>query len=293
MPTEVLTRDINPTPFFVPPKVGGDRDFKGHGPRVQVSAKLYIRNLQELVVTVTMHAKETKSDWTEATGNADYVVYRHPEVARIIRILSDTYSFTSYIDTGHGTDYLEMGPGELVRQFECVGDTRGKEAGIRTGVRVHFNPIKFEIEPSNIRAKTIDIPNPTPKFIPSLLLGGDTEFGGHGPRVNVSASISVQNQSEIWARIWMHAKETKADWTEVSGSTNFMIHRNDRPIVEIVSPTFSQASYTDTNHDDDELTFGADALVERFVCTGDTGGNEAGTKTGVIVHFNPIVIREA
>ena len=33
-------------------------------------------------------------------------------------------------------------------------------------------------------------------------------------------------------------------------------------------------------------------LVERFVCTGDTGGNEAGTRTGVVVHFNPIVIRE-
>ena len=30
-----------------------------------------------------------------------------------------------------------------------------------------------------------------------------------GHRISVSASISVQNQSEIWARIWMHAKETR------------------------------------------------------------------------------------
>ena len=34
MATEVRTLDINPTPFFVPPRVGGDREFKGHGPRV-------------------------------------------------------------------------------------------------------------------------------------------------------------------------------------------------------------------------------------------------------------------
>jgi hypothetical protein len=72
-----------------------------------------------------------------------------------------------------------------------------------------------------------------------------------------------------------------------------MIYRHDKPIAEIVSSTHSQASYTDTDHADDELTFGADELVARFVCTGDTGGNEAGTRTGVVVHFNPIVFREA
>jgi hypothetical protein len=91
----------------------------------------------------------------------------------------------------------------------------------------------------------------------------------------------------------MHAKETKADWTEVHGSTNFMIYRHDRPIAEIVSSTHSQASYTDTDHTGDELTLGADELVARFVCTGDTGGNEAGTRTGVVVHFNPIGFRDA
>jgi hypothetical protein len=53
----------------------------------------------------------------------------------------------------------------------------------------------------------------TPKFVPSHV-GGDRDFGGHGPQVNVSATISVQNQ-------------------------------------------------------------------------------EAGTRTGVVVHFNPIVFREA
>ena len=291
MPNEQVTLDINPTPIFIPPLVGGDREFKGHGPSVQVSARLTIRNARELWATVYMHAKETTSDWTEAEGTAEYLVYRHPGTRRIVRVLSDVYSFTGYTDTDHDTDYLSMPAGELVRQFECVGDTRGNEAGLKTGVRAHFNPIKIEIEPSEVPFKTQQV-DPTPKFVPSHV-GGDREFGGNGPRISVSASISIQNQFEIWARVWMHAKETKADWTEALGSTNFMIYRHERPIAEIVSSIYSQASYTDTDHGDDELTFGADELVARFVCTGDTGGNEAGTRTGVVVHFNPIVFREA
>jgi hypothetical protein len=59
-----------------------------------------------------------------------------------------------------------------------------------------------------------------------------------------------------------------------------------------MTPTFSQASYTDVNHEDDELALGAGGLVERFICTGDTAGPEAGTRTGVVVHFNPITFRE-
>src|SRR6187200_3320524 len=62
MATEVKTVDINPTPFFIPPRVGGDREFNGHGPRVEVSATLAVRNANELWASVYMHAKETTHD---------------------------------------------------------------------------------------------------------------------------------------------------------------------------------------------------------------------------------------
>jgi hypothetical protein len=48
MSIETVTLDINSTPFFIPPRVGGDREFKGHGPAVQVSTRLSIRNSKEL-----------------------------------------------------------------------------------------------------------------------------------------------------------------------------------------------------------------------------------------------------
>lgn len=291
MPTETITLDINPTPFFIPPRVGGDREFMGHGPRVQVSATLSVRNSNELWASVSMHGKETTHDWTEVEGNAEYLIYRNAQFTRINRIVSDTHSFHSYTDTNKGTDFLELPAGELVRQFECVGDTYGREAGTRTGVRAHFNSITIEVETEEgTEVQTIQV-DPTPKFVPSHV-GGDREFKGHGPRVEVSARISLQNQTQIWAHVRMHAKETVADWTEVSGSTNFMIYRHDRPIAQLMTPTYSLASYTDVNHADDELVLGAGGLVERFICTGDTVGPEAGTRTGVMVHFNPITFRE-
>ena len=291
MATEVKTVDINPTPFFVPPRVGGDREFNGHGPRVEVSATLFVRNSNELWASVFMHAKETTHDWTEAEGTAEYLVFRDAQFKRINRIMSDVHSFHGYTDENHATDFLDLPAGELVRQFECVGDTVGSEAGIRTGVRAHFNPITIEVESiDNAPIKTIQV-EPTPKFVPSHV-AGDRDFSGHGPRVEVSASISLQNQTEIWARIRMQAKETRPNWTEVAGSTNFLIYRHDRPIAQLTTPTFSQASHTDVNHEDDELALGAGGLVERFICTGDTAGPEAGTRTGVVVHFNPITFRE-
>ena len=146
MVATVKTLDINPTPFFVPPRVGGDREFNGHGPRVEVSATLSVRNANELWASVYMHAKETQHDWTEAEGTAEYLVFRDAQVTRINRIMSDVHSFHGYTDTSHATDLLELPAGELARQFECIGDTRGNEAGIRTGVRVHFNPVTVEVE---------------------------------------------------------------------------------------------------------------------------------------------------
>jgi len=91
----------------------------------------------------------------------------------------------------------------------------------------------------------------------------------------------------------MRARETQSDWTEARGSTNFMIHRNDRPIRSILSDTFSTLQYLDTDHRVDEFNMTANDLVQKFECVGDRRGDEAGTQTSVKVLFNPITFREA
>jgi hypothetical protein len=49
-------------------------------------------------------------------------------------------------DTNHEDDTFNLPEKELVRSFGFVGDTDGDEAGSKTGVTVHFNPAKVEVE---------------------------------------------------------------------------------------------------------------------------------------------------
>lgn len=288
---ETRTINLQPTPKFVPPWIrGGDRDFHGNGPRVNLFTELQVRNANELWARVWMRAKETRSDWTEVEGSADFLMYRDPGVAEIRRILSDRMSSHTFIDDNHGDDIRVLGTDELVNSYIVTGDTRGDEAGIRTGVSVHFNPVTLEVDTMNGANKVIQV-GPTPEFVPSHV-NGDRDFNGNGPRVSVSARIDIRNTYEIWATVWMDAVETTRDWTRATGSTHFLLHRNDRPIIDIVSGTYSQLTYVDTNHRRDEFPLSPAELVAKFECVGDNRGDEAGTRTGVTVHFNPIVIRQ-
>jgi hypothetical protein len=61
------------------------------------------------------------------------------------------------------------------------------------------------------------------KFTPESILhlcpthkGGDRDFEGNGPSVTAHVYLSKKNNDkEVWATIYLHAKETTPDWTEV------------------------------------------------------------------------------
>lgn len=291
MPTKTI--ELSQTPKFIPGHTRGDRDFGGNGPQVNVSAWLRVVNTNQLWVQVRMRAQETKSDWTTSEGVADYFLYegRTDGVARITRLLSDRFSQAEYVDTDHDDDVLDVAAGELVNRFVVTGDTGGNEAGTRTGVIVHFNPVEFEYEEPVEPSPTVVTVAPTPKFVPPHTRG-DRDFAGHGPRVFVSAELSVRNDNQLWVRMYMRAVETTRDFTTAEGSTNFMIYRHPRPITQIISDVMSSAVYQDFNHEDDIISLGGTELVQQFVLTGDTRGSEAGTRTGVVAFFNPIAFLE-
>lgn len=129
------------TPFFIPPHVGGDREYKGHGPAVFMNVSLSVRNGNQIWTTVTMDAIETKSDWTRAQGTASYLLYA--STSPIQNLLGPTDFEHHYIDTNHDFDRFSFSSGNLVKALVYMGDTRGSEAGTRTGVQVYFHPITF------------------------------------------------------------------------------------------------------------------------------------------------------
>ena len=144
----------NPTPFFIPGHTGGDRDFHGNGPQIFVSVLLEIRNLNEIWARVFMRAKEIGGDGTLASGVSFSKIYTHD--TQIFKIHSTSSAFLNYTDNDHAIDTFTFSAPQLVRTFTCIGDTRGSEAGVRTGVTVSFNPIIIEEEVDPI------ITNPVP-----------------------------------------------------------------------------------------------------------------------------------
>jgi hypothetical protein len=141
---------------------------------------------------------------------------------------------------------------------------------------------------------------------------GDNDFGGNGPNVNVTVTINIRNSNEVWARIWMRARETKSDWTTAEGTNEQLIYRAPAgtTIRRIISTTSSGLAYTDTDHADDyvmpvlgeQSTAAQDSnwqlptvpgaltpLVHFARVVGDTDGSDIG-RTGLQVFFNPILL---
>lgn len=131
-----------------PNHIGGDREFAGHGPDVdEITAAIETRNGEkEIWVVMALHAKETRSDWTEAQGNWEKKLYTTQTGQKVNSIDTDRASNASYVDTNHALDTPSVSGGTLVRKFEVMGDTGGNDVGNCTAddvyLNVYFNEIR-------------------------------------------------------------------------------------------------------------------------------------------------------
>lgn len=128
-------------PRYVPPRTGGgDADFYGHGPAMTVMIDLFVNETRQLCAAFYIHAKETKSDWTEAEGTAYYCALTAGSIAAIG---GPTHFETGFTDgNGHADNVLTFPPGTtFVNTLTCVGDRKGKDAGVWTGCDATFHNI--------------------------------------------------------------------------------------------------------------------------------------------------------
>ena len=134
---EIVNTPIESILRFCPKHVGGDTEFKGHGPEVTAKARLYIydnflNGQSELWVSLFLNAIETRKDWTQAKGTWNSVVWTAPRGYQIIDF-SPKFSSTSYQDSNHDLDIPGVKGGDgLVRSFEIMGDRYGKDISVRT-----------------------------------------------------------------------------------------------------------------------------------------------------------------
>ena len=145
------------------------------------------------------------------------------------------------------------------------------------------------VTPVTIKKNVVFRPS-TLTFIPPHIKG-DRDFHGNGPKVDCTVRL-IKSKYEITARIYMHARDTKSDWTAARGSKVYLIYKAPAgwKILRHLSPTMDSIKYTDSNHAKDEFNRGNYGLVNKFTFIGDTYGNESGTKTRVTVIFNNVKI---
>jgi hypothetical protein len=130
---------------LVPPHTRGDREFDGHGPRTNVNVNFYY-DRNQVYFYIYMIAEETQSDWTTAVGYSGKIVaFTAPSGWHIKSVIGATSynGIVKYTDTNNEPDIFQTPLG----QATCVGDTKGEEAGIRTGVSFQFTyKIPIDIE---------------------------------------------------------------------------------------------------------------------------------------------------
>jgi hypothetical protein len=131
----------HPPMTFIPPHARGDREFKGHGPRVSSQVSLAIVG-DRVDVTTTMTARETESDWTTASGSRTTTFFTADPGWRVEKIVEPAVSSFSYVDTDNAGDQFGSGGGP-VSQWDFIGDSDGNDAGVNTRVTAHFRSIHF------------------------------------------------------------------------------------------------------------------------------------------------------
>jgi hypothetical protein len=135
-----------PQLFFHPPHRGGDREFKGHGPAINIVANATKVGDRQIVTQVYMDAMETKKDYTHFSGWSDRQVVFSVDDAypgwRIVGIVSDQTSSLTVLDDNHAFSTHGPDTGRLVQRFTVHGDQKGDD---QPWVRVDFNQLIVRI----------------------------------------------------------------------------------------------------------------------------------------------------
>jgi subtilisin family serine protease len=139
--------------------------------------------------------------------------------------------------------------------------------------------------------RTETVPGRTFFFVPPHVRG-DREYDGHGPCVVFDLVVEIgEDGKSLIVKYRMHAYECsnnfdqpRSDYTAALGVEEIVLTTANRElIVGHNSETHMTFRYIDTNHAEDIFSFPAPNPVQQLRFVGDTGGDEAGTKTSAFI----------
>ena len=135
---------------FIPPKVGpGDAEYDGNGPDVFAQAFLHGIGTDRLSVQIFMDAIETIQDFTHARGfSAEFLIFVAPPGQCVRSVNLGTFDQLQYRDrTTNPDNFPGQVAGSFVQEWSIEGDTRGNEAGTRTGAALVTFDLIVDVQP--------------------------------------------------------------------------------------------------------------------------------------------------
>lgn len=314
---QTITVEPPPTGRLFAVRTGsGDGDFGGNGPRVQVTTTVSAEG-HCLFADINMVAEETRPDHTRGSVRERLRIWCNPDGGEITRIVSPTRATAEYTDTDWEIDTVVPGRGEIdvrrglpavdgpVRSFIIMGDTNGdvlsndndgRDVGDRdergnltverTSVQVQWNeisivvPIVEEAEVSGPPGtQTLWVRGQHSSFVTLRHIGGDRDFYGNGPRMEVHSQLSLSpDATRIVASVGGTAEEVRGDtraagradgetvWTAPPGWRIDAVQveygwwdetDNWRQEFETALNRRAETRFTDTDHNQDFLVEGA------------------------------------
>ena len=148
LPTEPI---LIPTKsaYPLPGNTRGDSDMGGHKPRINMNAKLNIRdNGQQLHLHYDCTMKEDRSDWTTFTGSWNEILYdarRDFKGLRFKRVRTATGSLYAQAGSDDHGWQTYPGSGLIKRAREVRSDVSGKETGKIGAKYIDFNDPLIEL----------------------------------------------------------------------------------------------------------------------------------------------------
>lgn len=133
-PCRENTQTVGSQTFKVPVQhTRGDRDFKGHGPKMSWTTSLLV-NASLVRLRVTLLATEVddqgrpKSDYTTGQATNTYTLFSAPAGKRVVSVDKGGAFSAGYTDTNHEIDGpFAMSPAGAVNSVLAVGDSSGDD----------------------------------------------------------------------------------------------------------------------------------------------------------------------
>ena len=297
-----LRPEINlqiPNLTVTPPHTFGDREFDGHGPRMRIQSQAVIQGTTLQVVGNTLF-EETRRDFTTFSGSfsSDIVDINTIFPGFVIdAVLSggglDTLETTD-VDL-HDRQTIVQDSDDLVARYEIQGDTRQTlgSGSDKPFVSIAFNPVRVRLRSATgeLVEDTFLLPDIT-RFQPPRV-GGDDEFDGHGPRIQIQTDVIADGTI---LRPYVNAifEETRSDFTTFAGildggSIDVSQRYPGFVIDAILSDNQDILETIDVSlHSDQEISLDSNELVRKYNIRGDRGGND---QPSVDLSFNPVRVR--